>query len=439
GLLTLLLPGLFDTAKGGFWGPWVKWETTVYVGMMPMILAVIGVTARSGRHRWFFAAVAAVSLALALGAYAPVRLWDALHDLPGFESLQSPGRFTLLFCLAVAVLAGYGADWLAECDTAGPRRFRYTRAAVGAAAGLAVVLGIAKGLAIASERIADINLNAPSPIDQYLHLPGIPANVDDAELTAQRVRDLAAHALFPGTVTTASQLLLASAAVAIVGLWLLSGTERARRLRIACAALATCLTFVDLCALGLTAHPFAPIASLRPRLPAVLYQPVGEQYRVYTPPTTEDKRTQVEPNRLLAAGLQEANGYSSLEPDRHAAYVAAVQYTDNQLLDLWNVRYVVKRVRQQLFPSYAGVSFHPQRPLLSGKDEGADGSLVPDGGAASARELDVVSAMWDAADVPNGKTIAKIRVRNAEGDVREFPFVAGRDVSDGAMDVPGNT
>jgi hypothetical protein len=56
-LLTLLLPRLHDTATGGFWGPWVKWETVLYVGVLPLLLAIVGLFAPGGKYRPFFGAL----------------------------------------------------------------------------------------------------------------------------------------------------------------------------------------------------------------------------------------------------------------------------------------------------------------------------------------------------------------------------------------------
>ena len=74
------------------------------------------------------------------------------------------------------------------------------------------------------------------------------------------------------------------------------------------------------------------------------------------------------PNRLLAAevlnqlsadrlapfGVQEANGYSSLQFIWHRDYLSRVLYVDDDLLDLWNVRYVLDPAHYGALPSYRG-------------------------------------------------------------------------------------
>jgi Bacterial membrane protein YfhO len=435
-LLTLLLPRLHDTVQGGFWGPWVRWDTTLYVGVLPLALATLALCVRSCPHRLFFGGFGLIALAMTLGPNAPVPLWSSLHTLPGFEVLRSPGRYALLFSLCVAVLAGCGADWLWR--QAGPARIR----------GLAVLLlGGAGAIALAfSLDGASVGLRTPTPdalrlAGDYVGLPGVPTSVDGTPVTAERVAALAADALSPSNPATAWQLALVGTAVLLVGLWLLTGGLRGRAVavRAALAAATVGAVAADLWMVSVTAHPYGNLADLRPRVPDVLMANHGEPFRVYTEPASDEKNLQVEPNRLLAAGIQEANGYSSLQPDRHVAYLAAVQYSDNQLLDLWNVRYVVRRNRPELLPSHGGISFHPERPLFSGarsiSDEG--GVLLPDGGPARTGEVRVVAALVGAERVPDGMQVARVLLRGSDDSIRDLPLLAGRHVADGRLNVPG--
>lgn len=429
-LATLLLPHLFDTAAGGYWGLWVKWETPLYVGVAPLGLAAIGLALGRGRHRAFFAGLGALGLWLAFGTNAPVSAWTLLHSLPGFEVLRSPGRFTLLFALATAVLAAYGTEWLVA------RRGRHARAALAVLlAGGALWLLIGAALDWARTYVATPTESAWL-LDEYLRMPGVPSTVDGVPLNRERLAVLAAAALDPGAFWAAWQQLLVLATAVGVALWLLGPPARP-----VAASWMVSLIFVDLWLVGLTYHPYLRLEDLRPKLPPVLSAAVGEPFRVFTPPATEEKRTQVEPNRLIIARLHEANGYSSLEPDRHAAYVAAVQYADNHLLDLWNIRYLIRRNRPQLLPSSSGTSFHPQRPLFSGKPgtPGAGGTLLPDGGDARTNEVIVISALWDAATVPNGREVAQIVLHGADGQRQVLSLRAGMHVSDAALDVPGGS
>jgi Bacterial membrane protein YfhO len=434
-LLTLILPRLHDTAQGGFWGPWVRWETTIYVGIMPLALAVLALCTRSGRYRPFFGALAFVALLLTLGAEAPIPLWSRLHELPGFGVLRSPGRYSLVFSLCIAVLAGYGADWLWR---------RARPAPFGAAVVLLIGGGAALGLGIALD-LASAELHSPSAetlrqVHDYVGLPGIPPAVDGLPLSAERVAGLAADALALTNPATAWQLALIGSALAVVIVMLLVGyLGRARApARVLLDSVMIGMVGADLLAASAASHPLAPLSELRPRVPAVLLTAAREPYRVYTQPPVDEKNTQVEPNRLLTAGIQEANGYSSLEPDRHAAYVASVEYSDGQLLDLWNARYIVRRARPELLPSMGGTSFHPERPLYSGKRplSGGDGVFLPDGGPAVVDEVRVIGALWDAAEVPDEAEVARIVLDGADGSSHTVSVVAGRHIADARLNVP---
>lgn len=90
-------------------------EYGAYVGPIPVLLALVGVSAWKSRRStapWLI--LACLGLALSLGGalggeYSP---WALLHRAPVFASLRAPSRFILLTVLAVGVLAGFGVDRL---------------------------------------------------------------------------------------------------------------------------------------------------------------------------------------------------------------------------------------------------------------------------------------------------------------------------------------
>lgn len=90
----------------GYWGPGVNsWETTFYLGIPVVVLALAG--ARRARG---WAALAVVATVLMLGGPA----WDLVRLLPGFGGFRFPARFGLWLSVAVAVLAAHGLDRLAR-------------------------------------------------------------------------------------------------------------------------------------------------------------------------------------------------------------------------------------------------------------------------------------------------------------------------------------
>lgn len=427
GLATLVLPHLHDVDARDYWGPWVKWETVLYVGVLPLLLAPIGLLFGDGRHRLFFVALGIGSLLCAFGSFGPLPLWDALHHLPGFNVLKSPGRFSLLFSLAVAVGAAYGVEWLAR------RVASARRAALVAAGGCLVVAVLGIGLGLASARFDTWTRTGSILVEEYLRLPGVPRVVEGERLTYDRLARYAADALAPSNPRTAGQLALLAAAGLAMASWFLGP-----RMRSMAASLTVAVTFVDLWIIGATFHPLVPLEELRSRAPSFLAPGEPETFRVFTMPSTGDKVSQADPNRMLPLGVQEATGYSSLPPDRHASYLARLLETDDDLLDLWNVRYIVRSRRGGLQPDWEGVSFHPTRPLIRGKlgDRERAVHLLPEGGPARAQELRVVAALVNSTALTDGEPVARLEL-DTPSETLTLTLLAGEHVSDATAGAPG--
>lgn len=250
-LPTLLLPELFGSGAGTYWpGPWWHWhELTAYVGLLPLVLLPLGLLRPRAAWVRFCAALAAVALLLSLGRYTPLYGW--LYDwLPGYGSFRDPGRHLILGSLAVALLAGRGADRL----LAG-RGYRPVTLAL-----LALVLLGAFG-ALAALRAADDS--APS-IVPYLESQGVwhprpeTATLLPAELGV-RVFLLAARAC---------GMAVLAAAIALVAVVLGRRGPPARR-----ALLLVAAVFVDLSAFGWPyLHEPLPLA------PGVAFGPPEAQF-----------------------------------------------------------------------------------------------------------------------------------------------------------------
>lgn len=127
-LLTLLAPNFFGhPATGNYWGYANYWEDHAYLGVLPFLLALMAVWNYSIRKAWgprltedpqtapawrvvpFFAALVPLSLILALGWNTPVYLL-VFKFVPGFGFFQAPARLLIGYTVAMAVLAGIGAQ-----------------------------------------------------------------------------------------------------------------------------------------------------------------------------------------------------------------------------------------------------------------------------------------------------------------------------------------
>jgi len=96
-----------DPPQTIFWGTKNYVESGGYVGVVPLVLALLGIVYGRSRVRWFFAGLAALSLLLAFGSPLYALIY---YGLPFFSQLRTPFRWLYLFDFAAAMLAGMGAD-----------------------------------------------------------------------------------------------------------------------------------------------------------------------------------------------------------------------------------------------------------------------------------------------------------------------------------------
>jgi len=104
-LLTLLVPNFFgEPAHTGYWGDGIYDEFVFYIGVLPLLLALLGLRLR---HRLapFLVALGLGALLLAFGKYGSLHLLF-YRFVPLFRAARAPARAGFLFTLAAAALAG---------------------------------------------------------------------------------------------------------------------------------------------------------------------------------------------------------------------------------------------------------------------------------------------------------------------------------------------
>ncbi len=128
-LITLLTPNFFgNPAQNNYWGYANYWEDHAYLGLLPLLLSAIALW-HFLRNKFttrneiplkpyvqiipFFATLIPVSLILAMGWNTPVYLW-VFDNVPGFGYFQGPARLLIWYTVAIAVLAGAGAQVLLD-------------------------------------------------------------------------------------------------------------------------------------------------------------------------------------------------------------------------------------------------------------------------------------------------------------------------------------
>ena len=152
GLVQAIFPYVFRGPGNQQWGLWTHWESYLYIGLVPLVLAIVALTCVRRREVLAWGVLGGLGLILALGQYSPINLHYLLWLLPGLSGLRAPGRFTLVVVLAGGMLAAYGLAWLQTLSASGPspsdsRRLR--RLLVGFWAGLACLVVAVVGLHVA--------------------------------------------------------------------------------------------------------------------------------------------------------------------------------------------------------------------------------------------------------------------------------------------------
>jgi hypothetical protein len=164
-LLTLLAPTFFGhPAQADYWGYANFWEDHAYLGSLPFLLALFaiglyfqpkiswpfqGKQATNNHHEYqiqnpkskiqnrvvpFFTLLIPLSLILAMGWNTPIYLW-VFDTIPGFGYFQAPSRLLIWYTLAMAVLAGIGA----ETFRLTPGRVWWLRLLLAASLGMALI------------------------------------------------------------------------------------------------------------------------------------------------------------------------------------------------------------------------------------------------------------------------------------------------------------
>ena len=154
-ILGLLAPGLFGSpVQGDYWGYGNFWEDSIYLGVLPLLLAFSALLQRrsgignpgavqagccqAGSYASltrFLLGISVVSSVLALGKNTPVFPW-LYHHVPSFDMFQAPARYLLWLQFALPLLAGIGAECWRRPEKS---RLYWTR--LGTAGAFAVSLG----------------------------------------------------------------------------------------------------------------------------------------------------------------------------------------------------------------------------------------------------------------------------------------------------------
>lgn len=421
-LIDLIFPYFYRGPDSTYWSLWSPWETTIYVGVLPLLLGVVGAVAAWRSAAVYFLLLALGGLWLAFASYAPLDLYSGLWSLPGFSAFRVPGRYSLLFVLGWAVLAAYGAHQIAKAAPWTARRKR--AAAATAAVAIALTGGLAVGIEVLREQILLHEKDAFEIIrNVYLgmrhHQEGLPA---------EQVFTGLIHSLDVTTPRTAAALLFLGCA----GITLAAAILRGRK-GLAFQAVCGGLVAVDLLTFTSGLHYERPVTELAATAPSAQYlSERAADGRVFVPLPTPA----VQANRLVPLGVEDIGGYSSLESRRNFTFWSRLTGTHNQLLDLANVRYLVYPVRRTTQPSFEQVPFDPEKPLFVGPLNSAGGREVWDFQTTPTTQVRVIGALTHGFEVPQDAVVAEVTLILTSGAPVVIPLRAGVDLAEWAYERP---
>lgn len=276
-------------------------ETALYVGILPLVLGAFALF-RAVRRRqskpalFFFALLALFALLMALGTPLNMLFY---FGIPGFGASGSPARVLVLWALALAAMAAFGAD---ELINAASQREHSTAKSLSSNEWLIPFLILAALFGIS---LLLVNQAVSSPIPGF-DLIGVPPFSEAlARIPLDWVRCCGGFAF--GLTLFA---LIAPKEKAQLK-WVLEGV--------------LLLTLLDLFSTGMPVNPTSPPQWVYPTTPGIRYLqnslghdrifPINRFWSLDNPPSAI-----LPPNGPLAYGLRDVQGYDSLFPGQFKAF-----------------------------------------------------------------------------------------------------------------------
>lgn len=113
-LLTLLVPSFFGFQSPYYWGTMPMTNSTIYIGIMPILLSVIAIAYHRTRIAMFFLVAAVLLFLLSFGKHFPFVYQLFFDYLPFFNKFRAPQMALHLLPFVVAFLAGTGLEYLLD-------------------------------------------------------------------------------------------------------------------------------------------------------------------------------------------------------------------------------------------------------------------------------------------------------------------------------------
>ena len=113
-LISFILPHFFGSPLNNtYWGKGNFWSLSGYVGVLPLVLTAVALIFIRNKYIAIFTFFTLFALIYSFGKYAP--LFPLIfHHIPPFNSFRVPARFLLIYSFSIAILAGFGINFLIE-------------------------------------------------------------------------------------------------------------------------------------------------------------------------------------------------------------------------------------------------------------------------------------------------------------------------------------
>jgi hypothetical protein len=114
-IITLFIPSFFGFQLPYYWGPIQPWtNSTVYVGLLPVVLSIVALVYRRNRTTVFFALLTLIVLLISFGRNFSLFYEFLFNVLPFFNKFRAPAMILHLLAFTLAILGGYGLSFLME-------------------------------------------------------------------------------------------------------------------------------------------------------------------------------------------------------------------------------------------------------------------------------------------------------------------------------------